>query len=58
MSSDDLFYFFKYGWHDNIHYFIVIEDELNLGFNNHYLKLSSNHLWICSIYTKVQMMLT
>ena len=40
---------FKYGWHGNIHYFIVDGGELNLGTND--LNLSSNHLWICSICT-------
>ena len=39
----------KYGWHGNIHYFIVDGGELNLGTND--LNLSSNHLWICSICT-------
>ena len=40
---------FKYGWHGNIHYFIVDGGEMNLGTND--LNLSSNHLWICSICT-------
>ena len=40
---------FKYGWHGNIHYFIVDGGELNLGTND--LHLSSNHLWICSMCT-------
>ena len=33
---------FKYGWHGNIHYFIVDGGELNIGTND--LNLSSNHL--------------
>ena len=35
---------FKYGWHGNIHYFIVDGGELNLGTND--LNLSSNHLYL------------
>ena len=40
---------FKYGWHGNIHYFIVDGGELKLGTND--FNLSFNHLWICSICT-------
>ena len=42
---------FKYGWHGNIHYFIVDGGELNFGTNDLYLSsndlyISSNHLYL------------